>query len=68
VVGADKIIGIDLNSGKRAMAEKFGMMHSSIRMRSAATSWCRRSSISLAAARISPSNASAMRTARLSSG
>jgi S-(hydroxymethyl)glutathione dehydrogenase / alcohol dehydrogenase len=27
MVGADKIIGIDLNAGKRAMAEKFGMTH-----------------------------------------
>ncbi len=27
MVGADKIIGIDLNPGKRAMAEKFGMTH-----------------------------------------
>ena len=27
MVGADKIIGIDLNQAKRAMAEKFGMTH-----------------------------------------
>jgi S-(hydroxymethyl)glutathione dehydrogenase / alcohol dehydrogenase len=27
LVGADKIIGIDINPGKRAMAEKFGMTH-----------------------------------------
>lgn len=27
MVGADKIIGIDLNPSKRAMAEKFGMTH-----------------------------------------
>jgi S-(hydroxymethyl)glutathione dehydrogenase/alcohol dehydrogenase len=27
MVGADKIIGIDINPGKRAMAEKFGMTH-----------------------------------------
>ncbi|MBV9054824.1 MAG: zinc-binding dehydrogenase, partial [Hyphomicrobiales bacterium] len=27
MVGADKIIGVDLNPGKRAMAEKFGMTH-----------------------------------------
>ena len=27
LVGADKIIGIDLNPGKRAMAERFGMTH-----------------------------------------
>src|SRR5881275_479324 len=27
MVGADKIIGIDLNPGKRAMAERFGMTH-----------------------------------------
>jgi len=27
MVGADKIIGIDLNPGKRALAEKFGMTH-----------------------------------------
>jgi S-(hydroxymethyl)glutathione dehydrogenase/alcohol dehydrogenase len=27
MVGADKIIGIDLNPGRRAMAEKFGMTH-----------------------------------------
>jgi S-(hydroxymethyl)glutathione dehydrogenase/alcohol dehydrogenase len=27
LVGADKIIGIDLNPAKRAMAEKFGMTH-----------------------------------------
>jgi S-(hydroxymethyl)glutathione dehydrogenase/alcohol dehydrogenase len=27
MVGADKIIGIDTNPGKRAMAEKFGMTH-----------------------------------------
>ena len=27
MVGADKIIGIDLNPGKRAMAEAFGMTH-----------------------------------------
>jgi len=27
MVGGDKIIGIDLNPGKRAMAEKFGMTH-----------------------------------------
>jgi S-(hydroxymethyl)glutathione dehydrogenase / alcohol dehydrogenase len=27
MVGADKIVGIDLNPGKRAMAEKFGMTH-----------------------------------------
>ena len=27
LVGADKIIGIDVNPGKRAMAEKFGMTH-----------------------------------------
>src|SRR6201995_564232 len=27
LVGADKIIGIDLNAGKREMAEKFGMTH-----------------------------------------
>jgi S-(hydroxymethyl)glutathione dehydrogenase/alcohol dehydrogenase len=27
MVGADKIVGIDLNAGKRAMAEKFGMTH-----------------------------------------
>jgi S-(hydroxymethyl)glutathione dehydrogenase / alcohol dehydrogenase len=27
MVGADKIIGVDLNLGKRAMAEKFGMTH-----------------------------------------
>jgi S-(hydroxymethyl)glutathione dehydrogenase/alcohol dehydrogenase len=27
MVGADKIIGVDLNAGKRAMAEKFGMTH-----------------------------------------
>jgi S-(hydroxymethyl)glutathione dehydrogenase/alcohol dehydrogenase len=27
MVGADKIVGIDLNNDKRAMAEKFGMTH-----------------------------------------
>ncbi|MBI1188396.1 MAG: alcohol dehydrogenase catalytic domain-containing protein, partial [Alphaproteobacteria bacterium] len=27
MVGADKIIGVDTNPGKRAMAEKFGMTH-----------------------------------------
>ena len=27
LVGADRIIGIDVNPGKRAMAEKFGMTH-----------------------------------------
>ena len=27
MVGADKIVGVDLNPGKRAMAEKFGMTH-----------------------------------------
>jgi S-(hydroxymethyl)glutathione dehydrogenase/alcohol dehydrogenase len=27
MVGADKIIGIDVNPGKRAMAERFGMTH-----------------------------------------
>jgi S-(hydroxymethyl)glutathione dehydrogenase/alcohol dehydrogenase len=27
MVGADKIIGVDLNPGKRGMAEKFGMTH-----------------------------------------
>jgi S-(hydroxymethyl)glutathione dehydrogenase/alcohol dehydrogenase len=27
MVGADKIIGVDLNAGKRAMAESFGMTH-----------------------------------------
>jgi S-(hydroxymethyl)glutathione dehydrogenase / alcohol dehydrogenase len=27
MVGADKIIGVDLNLGKRSMAEKFGMTH-----------------------------------------
>jgi len=27
MVGADKIIGVDLNPGKRAMAEQFGMTH-----------------------------------------
>ncbi|MBW0003436.1 MAG: S-(hydroxymethyl)glutathione dehydrogenase/class III alcohol dehydrogenase [Hyphomicrobiales bacterium] len=27
MVGADKIIGVDLNPGKRPMAEKFGMTH-----------------------------------------
>ncbi len=27
MVGADKIIGVDVNPGKRAMAEKFGMTH-----------------------------------------
>jgi len=27
MVGADKIIGIDINPGKRAIAEKFGMTH-----------------------------------------
>src|SRR3569623_1542022 len=27
MVGADRIIGVDLNPGKRAMAEKFGMTH-----------------------------------------
>jgi len=27
MVGADKIVGIDTNPGKRAMAEKFGMTH-----------------------------------------
>ena len=27
MVGADKIIGVDINPGKRAMAEKFGMTH-----------------------------------------
>jgi S-(hydroxymethyl)glutathione dehydrogenase/alcohol dehydrogenase len=27
MVGADKIVGIDLNAGKRAIAEKFGMTH-----------------------------------------
>jgi S-(hydroxymethyl)glutathione dehydrogenase / alcohol dehydrogenase len=27
MVGADKIIGVDLNPGKRAMAERFGMTH-----------------------------------------
>jgi S-(hydroxymethyl)glutathione dehydrogenase/alcohol dehydrogenase len=27
MIGADKIIGVDLNAGKRAMAEKFGMTH-----------------------------------------
>ncbi len=27
MVGADKIIGIDINPAKRAMAEKFGMTH-----------------------------------------
>jgi S-(hydroxymethyl)glutathione dehydrogenase/alcohol dehydrogenase len=27
MVGADKIVGVDLNAGKRAMAEKFGMTH-----------------------------------------
>src|SRR6476661_4018216 len=27
MVGADKIVGIDLNPGKRAVAEKFGMTH-----------------------------------------
>ncbi|HZT27713.1 MAG TPA: S-(hydroxymethyl)glutathione dehydrogenase/class III alcohol dehydrogenase [Pseudolabrys sp.] len=27
MVGVDKIIGVDLNPGKRAMAEKFGMTH-----------------------------------------
>ena len=27
MVGADRIIGVDINPGKRAMAEKFGMTH-----------------------------------------
>jgi S-(hydroxymethyl)glutathione dehydrogenase/alcohol dehydrogenase len=27
MVGADKIIGVDINPGKRAMAERFGMTH-----------------------------------------
>ncbi|MEX0645894.1 MAG: S-(hydroxymethyl)glutathione dehydrogenase/class III alcohol dehydrogenase [Parvularculaceae bacterium] len=27
LVGADKVIGVDINHGKRAMAEKFGMTH-----------------------------------------
>ena len=27
MVGADKIIGVDINPGRRAMAEKFGMTH-----------------------------------------
>jgi S-(hydroxymethyl)glutathione dehydrogenase/alcohol dehydrogenase len=27
MVGADKIVGVDLNNGKRALAEKFGMTH-----------------------------------------
>src|SRR3569832_2328142 len=27
MVGADKLVGVDLNPGKRAMAEKFGMTH-----------------------------------------
>src|SRR3546814_7081151 len=27
MAGADKIIGVDLNPAKRAMAEKFGMTH-----------------------------------------
>ena len=27
MVGADKIIGVDINPGKRALAEKFGMTH-----------------------------------------
>ena len=27
LVGADKIIGVDINPGRRAMAEKFGMTH-----------------------------------------
>jgi S-(hydroxymethyl)glutathione dehydrogenase/alcohol dehydrogenase len=27
IAGADKIIGVDLNNGRRAMAEKFGMTH-----------------------------------------
>lgn len=27
MVGADKIIGVDINPGKRAMAEKFGLTH-----------------------------------------
>jgi len=27
LVGADKIIGVDVNAGKRAMAEEFGMTH-----------------------------------------
>ncbi|MCB9749439.1 MAG: S-(hydroxymethyl)glutathione dehydrogenase/class III alcohol dehydrogenase [Myxococcales bacterium] len=27
IVGADKIIGVDVNDGKRALAEKFGMTH-----------------------------------------
>src|SRR5512134_3810088 len=27
MVGADKIVGVDLNPGKRALAEKFGMTH-----------------------------------------
>ena len=27
MVGADKIVGVDINPGKRAMAEKFGMTH-----------------------------------------
>src|SRR5829696_6210722 len=27
MVGADKIVGVDLNPGKRAIAEKFGMTH-----------------------------------------
>jgi S-(hydroxymethyl)glutathione dehydrogenase/alcohol dehydrogenase len=27
LVGADKIVGVDINDGKRALAEKFGMTH-----------------------------------------
>ncbi len=46
MVGADKIIGIDLNPAKAEMAKKFGMTHFINPMRSAATRSCRRSSIS----------------------
>jgi len=28
MVGADKIIGVDLNPGRKALAEKFGLTHS----------------------------------------
>ena len=49
MVGADRIVGIDVNPAKRAMAEKFGMTDFINPTKSGAIRSCKRSSISLAA-------------------
>jgi D-arabinose 1-dehydrogenase-like Zn-dependent alcohol dehydrogenase len=42
IAGADRIVGVDINPAKRAMADEFGMTTSSTRPKSAPTRSCRR--------------------------